>query len=52
VTQKQHFHVKFLKGYGFSIKVKDSKLVLKNCYNPFSKPEIEEIQNPKVVLFD
>ena len=40
--KQQHFHVKFLKGYGFSIKVKDSKLVLKNCYDPFSKPEIEE----------
>jgi CRISPR-associated protein Cas1 len=41
-VKQQHFHVKFLKGYGFSIKVKDSKLVLKNYYNPFSKPEIEE----------
>ncbi len=40
--RQQHFHVKFLKGYGFSISVKDSKLVLKNCYDPFSKPEIEE----------
>jgi len=37
-----HFNVKFLKGYGFSISVKDSKIVLKNCYNPFSKPEVEE----------
>ena len=42
MTQKQHFHVKFLKGYGFCIKVKDSKLILKNCYDPFSEPEIEE----------
>jgi hypothetical protein len=25
-----HYNVKFLKGYGFSIKVKDSKIVLKN----------------------
>ncbi len=40
--KRQHFHVKFLKGYGFSISVKDSKLILKNCYDPFSKPEIEE----------
>ena len=39
---QQHSHVKFLKGYGFSIKVKDSKLILKNCYDPFSEPEIEE----------
>ena len=37
-----HFNVKFLKGYGFSISVKESKIVLKNCYNPFSKPEVEE----------
>ena len=36
---KTHFNVKFLKGYGFSISVKDSKIVLKNAYNPFSKPE-------------
>ena len=31
-----HYNVKFLKGYGFSISVKDSKIVLKNCYDPFS----------------
>jgi len=37
-----HFNVKFLKGYGFSVSVKDSKIVLKNCYNPFAKPEVEE----------
>ena len=45
MTQKgkrNHFNIKFLKGYGFSIKVKDSKIVLKNCYNPFSEPEVEE----------
>ena len=41
MTQRQHFHVKFLKGYGFCIKVKDSKIILKNCYDPFSEPEIE-----------
>ncbi|MBC8502969.1 MAG: CRISPR-associated endonuclease Cas1 [Nitrosopumilus sp.] len=40
--RQQHFHVKFLKGYGFSISVKNSKLILKNCYDPFSKPTIEE----------
>jgi len=39
---QNHYNVKFLKGYGFSISVKDSKIVLKNCYNPFSKPEVEE----------
>ena len=39
---QNHYNVKFLKGYGFSIKVKDSKIVLKNCYDPFSEPETEE----------
>jgi CRISP-associated protein Cas1 len=37
-----HYNVKFLKGYGFSIKVKDSKIVLKNCSDPFKEPEVEE----------
>jgi len=26
--KRNHYNVKFLKGYGFSIKVKDSKIVL------------------------
>jgi len=39
---QNHYNVKFLKGYGHSISVKDSKIVLKNCYNPFSKPDVEE----------
>ena len=39
---QQYSHVKFLKGYGFSISVKDSKIILKNCYDPFSEPKIEE----------
>ena len=38
---KSHFNVKFLKGYGFSINVKDSKIILKNHYDQFSEPEIE-----------
>jgi len=45
MTQKDgtnHYNVKFLKGYGFSIKVKDSKIILKNCADPFKEPEIEE----------
>ena len=37
-----HFNVKFLKGYGFSVSVKDNKLVLKNNYDPFKKSESEE----------
>ena len=40
-SQKNHYNVKFLKGYGHSISVKDSKIVLKNCVDPFSPPEIE-----------
>ena len=40
--KKNHYNVKFLNGYGFSIKVKDSKIVLKNCYDPFKDPEVEE----------
>ena len=38
---KQNYHIKFLKGYGFSISVQDSKIVLKNHYDQFSEPEIE-----------
>ena len=40
--RKQHFHVKFLKGYGHSISVKNSKIILKNCHDPFSEPSTEE----------
>ena len=40
--QSNHFNVKFLKGYGFSIKVKNNKLVFKNSYDPFNEPEVEE----------
>src|SRR5438445_6598994 len=40
--QQNHYNVKFLKGYGFSINVKDSKIVLKNNYDPFKEPEVEE----------
>ena len=45
MTQKgesNHYNVKFLKGYGFSIKVKDKKLVFKNSYDPFKEPEVEK----------
>ena len=37
-----HYNVKFLKGYGFSINVKNSKIVLKSNYDPFKEPEVEE----------
>ena len=40
--ESNHYNVKFLKGYGFSIKVKDNKLVFKNSYDPFKEPEVEE----------
>ena len=40
--RKQHFHVKFLKGYGHSISVKNSKIILKDCHDPFSGPSTEE----------
>jgi CRISPR-associated protein Cas1 len=40
--QKNHYNVKFLKGYGHSISVKDSKLILKDNHDPFSTPSIEE----------
>lgn len=56
--QQSHFNVKFLKGYGFGINVKDnSTLILKNCYDPFSEPKTEEwsIRNlpyEKIVISD
>src|SRR5574337_1120796 len=40
--KQNHYNVKFLKGYGFSINVKDSKIVLKNTSDPFKEPEVEE----------
>ncbi len=45
MTQKDqcnHYNVKFLKGYGFSVNVKDNKIILKNAYDPFKEPESEE----------
>jgi CRISPR-associated protein Cas1 len=45
LTQKgkqNHYNIKFLKGYGFSINVKDSKIILKNNFDPFSEPQTEE----------
>jgi len=41
-NHKNHYNVKFLKGYGHSISVKNSKIILKNCGDPFSEPDIEE----------
>jgi len=45
MTQKNqinHYNVKLLKGYGFSITVKDKRLVFKNSYDSFKKPEVEK----------
>lgn len=40
--KSNHYNVKFLKGYGHSISVKNSKIILKDNHDPFSSPEIEE----------
>ena len=40
--KQNHYNVKFLKGYGISVNVKDNKIVLKNAYDPFKEPESEE----------
>ena len=40
--KSNHYNVKFLKGYGLSIKLKDNKLILKNGYNPFSEQQEQE----------
>ena len=40
--KQSHYNIKFLKGYGFSVKLNDSKIQLKNNYDPFSEPQIEE----------
>jgi len=39
---QNHYNVKFLKGYGHSISVKNSKIILKSNHDPFSPTEIEE----------
>ena len=41
-SKRNHYNVKFLKGYGHSISVKNSKIILKSNHDPFSKPETEE----------
>lgn len=40
--QKNHYNVKFLKGYGVSIFLKDNKITLKNGKNPFSETQESE----------
>ncbi|AFS82633.1 CRISPR-associated endonuclease Cas1 [Candidatus Nitrosopumilus sediminis] len=41
-NQKNHYNTKFLKGYGHSISVKNSKIILKDNHDPFSEPTTEE----------
>jgi hypothetical protein len=40
-NHKNHYNVKFLKGYCHSISIKDSKIILKDNHNLFSEPNIE-----------
>ena len=40
-NHRDHYNVKFLKGHGFSISIKNSKIILKNTH-PFKQPEIEQ----------
>lgn len=40
--KKNHYNVKFLSGHGHSVTLKESKLILKDGHDPFSKPSIEE----------
>jgi len=39
---QNHYNVKFLKGYGHSISVNNSKIILKDCHDPFSEPKTEK----------
>jgi CRISPR-associated protein Cas1 len=41
-SKRNHYNVKFLKGHGHSISVKNSKIILKDNHDPFSKPTQEE----------
>ena len=37
--RRNHFNVKFLRGYGISVNLKENKLVLKNGYDYFAKEQ-------------
>ena len=39
---QNHYNVKFLKGYGHSVSLKDNKIILKNGLNPFSEQQDQE----------
>ena len=54
-SQRNHYNIKFLKGYDHSISVKNSKIILKDNHDPCSEPEVEEwppnrIPYEKIVL--
>ena len=51
-NQRNHYNVKLLKGYGHSISIKDSKLILKDCHDPFTPPVTEEFDRMKESLQD
>jgi len=40
-NQKNHYNIKFLKGYGHSISIKDSKIILKDTHDPFTESKVE-----------
>lgn len=40
--KQNHYNVKFLKGYGHSISLKNNKIILKNGLNPFSDTQDQE----------
>ncbi|MCV0411582.1 CRISPR-associated endonuclease Cas1 [Nitrosarchaeum sp.] len=40
-NHKNHYNIKFLKGYGHSISIKNSKIILKDCHDPFSESTTE-----------
>ena len=41
-NQRNHYNIKFLKGYGISVNLKDNKLILKNGYDYFTKQQERE----------
>jgi CRISPR-associated protein Cas1 len=41
-NHKNHYNVKFLRGYGFSVKLQDSKIILTNGKNPFTEEQEKE----------
>ena len=54
--KQNHYNVKFLKRYGFSVRLHNKKIHLKNNYDPVSKPQIEEyihkLPYEKIVISD